>query len=51
MASPLRGRDDDPKQRQPNISVTIATLTWESQVKLEAGLVKPVSYYKRFLTL
>ena len=42
---------DDPKQRQPNITVAIVTLARESQVKLKAGLVKTVSYFTRFLAL
>ena len=42
---------DDPKQRQPDITVARETLGWEPQVKLEAGLEKTVDYFRTFLEL
>jgi UDP-glucuronate decarboxylase len=42
---------DDPKQRQPDITVARATLGWEPQVELEAGLQKTISYFKEFMEL
>ena len=42
---------DDPKQRQPDISVARETLGWVPQVKLEEGLEKTVDYFRRFLGL
>jgi len=40
---------DDPKQRQPDITVARNTLGWEPQVELEAGLQKTISYFKECL--
>lgn len=42
---------DDPKQRQPDITTARATLGWEPQVELEAGLQKTISYFKEFMEL
>ena len=42
---------DDPKQRQPDITVAKYTLAWEPLVKLEAGLEKTTSYFKSHLAL
>jgi UDP-glucuronate decarboxylase len=42
---------DDPKQRQPDITVARATLGWEPQIELEAGLQKTISYFKEFMEL
>ncbi len=42
---------DDPKQRQPDISLAKATLGWEPQVKLEAGLATTIDYFKKFLSI
>jgi len=42
---------DDPKQRQPNITLAKETLNWEPQVNLEKGLVETINYFKNFLTL
>jgi len=41
---------DDPKQRQPDITLAQSVLDWEPQVKLEAGLEKTIAYFKNFLT-
>lgn len=40
---------DDPRQRQPDIALAKATLGWEPQVKLDAGLVKTIDYFRKFL--
>jgi UDP-glucuronate decarboxylase len=42
---------DDPKQRQPDITVARATLAWEPQVELEAGLQKTIVYFREFMEL
>jgi UDP-glucuronate decarboxylase len=42
---------DDPKQRQPNISLAREHLNWEPSVKLEQGLEKTIDYFKKFLKL
>ena len=42
---------DDPKQRQPDISVAREVLGWEPKVKLEEGLERTVAYFRSFLGL
>ncbi len=42
---------DDPKQRQPDITYATKTLSWEPQVKLEQGLEKTIDYFRNFLKL
>jgi UDP-glucuronate decarboxylase len=42
---------DDPKQRQPNITLARETLNWEPQVNLEKGLGETINYFKNFLAL
>jgi UDP-glucuronate decarboxylase len=37
---------DDPKQRQPNISLAKSTLDWEPKIELQAGLVKTIEYFQ-----
>ena len=37
---------DDPKQRQPDISLAKDVLDWEPNVKLEDGLKKTIAYFK-----
>jgi UDP-glucuronate decarboxylase len=39
---------DDPRQRQPNISKAKRDLGWEPSVPLEEGLVKTIDYFRRF---
>jgi len=41
---------DDPKQRQPDITVARNTLAWEPQVALEEGLQKTIAYFRECLT-
>ena len=40
---------DDPKQRQPDITLAKNTLGWEPKIKLEEGLGKTINYFKNFL--
>jgi UDP-glucuronate decarboxylase len=40
---------DDPKQRQPNISLAKSTLNWEPTVQLEEGLKRTIDYFKSLL--
>ena len=37
---------DDPKQRQPDISKAKKLLNWEPKVSLEEGLLKTIEYFK-----
>ena len=41
---------DDPRQRQPNISPAKAKLGWEPKVALADGLRVPVDYFRHDLT-
>ena len=41
--------EDDPRRRQPDISLAKSTLGWEPIVPLEEGLRKTVAYFKQFL--
>jgi len=38
---------DDPKQRQPDISLAQAQLGWNPNINLTDGLIKTISYFKR----
>lgn len=40
---------DDPKQRQPDISLAKSMLNWEPSVSLETGLKKTISYFESIL--
>ncbi len=40
---------DDPRQRQPDISLAKAKLGWAPTIKLDAGLVKTIEYFRRTL--
>jgi len=37
---------DDPKQRQPNITLAKDKLNWEPSIELEEGLKKTIAYFK-----
>jgi UDP-glucuronate decarboxylase len=41
---------DDPKQRQPNISLAKEKLGWAPKVKLDDGLKKTIEYFDQVLT-
>lgn len=40
---------DDPKQRQPDITLAKNTLGWEPTIPLEEGLKRTIEYFRRFL--
>lgn len=40
---------DDPKQRQPDITLAKAKLDWEPKVRLEDGLKETIAYFKKVL--
>jgi len=40
---------DDPRQRQPDISLAKEKLVWAPKVKLNEGLIKTVDYFRRTL--
>ncbi|GHC53895.1 UDP-glucuronic acid decarboxylase family protein [Roseibacillus persicicus] len=42
---------DDPKQRQPDITIAKRELSWEPQVPLAEGLEKTISYFRQDLGL
>jgi UDP-glucuronate decarboxylase len=42
--------EDDPKQRQPDISLSINELGWSPKVKLEDGLKETVRYFRSALS-
>jgi UDP-glucuronate decarboxylase len=44
---PLPG--DDPKQRQPDISLAQQALNWTVKVKLEQGLEETIAYFRQLL--
>jgi len=41
---------DDPKQRQPDITLAKKELGWEPKIKLEEGLKKTIAHFDRLLT-
>jgi len=40
---------DDPKQRQPDISLARKALEWTPETELEAGLKATISYFRELL--
>jgi len=42
---------DDPRQRQPNISLAKEKLDWEPKVQLEDGLKETVAYFRKLLNV
>lgn len=40
---------DDPKQRQPDITLAKKELDWEPQIKLEEGLTKTIAYFENLI--
>lgn len=40
---------DDPKQRQPDITLAKKELNWEPKIKLEEGLKKTISYFDNLI--
>ena len=41
---------DDPKQRQPDISLAQSKLDWQPTVNLEAGLRRTIAYFEQLLS-
>ena len=41
--------EDDPKIRQPNITLAKKTLNWEPKVSLDEGLKSTLEYFKQKL--
>jgi len=41
--------EDDPMQRQPDISIAKKELGWEPQIELEEGLIKTIEYFKQII--
>ena len=39
--------DDDPTQRQPDITLARKELGWEPTIQLEEGLKKTIDYFKK----
>ncbi|MBA4322557.1 MAG: NAD-dependent dehydratase [Odoribacter sp.] len=46
---PLPG--DDPRQRQPDISLARGKLNWSPEINLETGLIRTIEYFKKELQL
>lgn len=42
---------DDPKQRQPDITIARELLAWEPNINLDAGLTATVGYFEKLLKL
>lgn len=40
---------DDPKQRQPDISLAKKTLDWEPKIRLENGLEKTIAHFRKIV--
>lgn len=40
---------DDPKQRQPDITLARSELGWQPEVELDAGLIETISYFRTLL--
>jgi len=40
---------DDPKQRQPDISLAEATFGWRPKIALREGLVKTIAYFDQLI--
>ena len=43
--------EDDPIQRQPNITLAKKELSWEPKVALDEGLVKTIEYFKELISV
>jgi UDP-glucuronate decarboxylase len=42
--------EDDPRQRQPEISLAKIRLSWEPQTQLKDGLVRTIAYFEKLLS-
>ena len=43
--------EDDPKQRQPDISLAKEMLNWSPAIRLETGLTRTIDYFKKDLNI
>ena len=43
--------EDDPKQRQPDISLVKEMCGWEPKVQLEEGLLKTIKYFDEIMQI
>lgn len=43
--------EDDPKQRQPNISLAQEKLDWQPKINLEDGLKETIAYFEKTLNV
>jgi len=41
---------DDPKQRQPDISLAKSKLNWEPKVNLDDGLDETIEYFRKAIS-
>ena len=41
---------DDPRQRQPDISLAKSTINWQPEVSLEDGLKETIAYFRKLLS-
>ncbi|MDD5462880.1 MAG: hypothetical protein PHG00_14830 [Methylococcales bacterium] len=41
--------EDDPKQRQPNITMAKEKLDWQPKAMLEDGLKETIAYFQQFM--
>ncbi|MFV2057974.1 MAG: UDP-glucuronic acid decarboxylase family protein [Thiohalomonadales bacterium] len=41
--------EDDPRQRQPDISIAKREMDWQPEIQLEQGLVKTIAYFDNLL--
>jgi UDP-glucuronate decarboxylase len=41
--------EDDPKQRQPDITLAKKVLNWAPKVKLEDGLKETIAYFRKLV--
>lgn len=43
--------EDDPRKRRPDISLAKRVLGWQPQVRMKAGLLKTIEYFRQELLL
>ncbi|MBI89824.1 MAG: NAD-dependent dehydratase, partial [Candidatus Marinimicrobia bacterium] len=41
--------EDDPKKRQPDISLIMDKLSWKPKVNIDEGLIQTIKYFKKIL--
>ena len=41
--------EDDPKKRQPDISIAKQELGWEPKIELKEGIIKTIEYFESTL--